>query len=315
MVSVDKTQTTLKRKIGQTVLQSYRDVVDLYDVCPNDNQPRMGSLEDPELRRQIEGNGGIFEPLLVEPHPNKRMKLRIIDGHRRGENSRILVADQKKTKFSQIPVEIIDRTLDEEERLRVWINIHQQRKEWDAKEKEMVAFRLVQIVGRASAASILGVTVRQLDKMCDVFELSERLTNLPDSKSAMTWSREIKSLSKKLLTPSVSDELVRRVNEQELTSSKDVRKLRTILKDPLAEDAFLTKKLSIDRCLGMTKSASSLGEAMSSGGLADDLKVMCERIKNQPWTEVIKLKSDKKLKLQIEEAQELLKQLKKSVSK
>ena len=35
----------------------------------------------------------------------------------------------------QIPVEITDRTLTDEERLRVWIYIHRQRKEWDATRK------------------------------------------------------------------------------------------------------------------------------------------------------------------------------------
>ena len=314
MVKVDKKMNRLERRIGHTVLSSYRDTVDLYEVIPNEKQPRMGSLEDTELRRQIEGNGGIFEPLLVEPHPNERMKFRIIDGHRRWENSRILVEDQEKTKFARIPVDIVDRTLEEEERLRVWIYIHQQRKEWDAKEKEMVAFRLVQIVGRASAASIVGVTVRQLDKMCEVFELSERLTNLADAKSAMTWSREIKSLSKKLLTPSVTDELIRRVNEQEITNSKDVRKLRQILKDPIAEDAFLDKKLSVNRCIGLLK-PKAVPKKLSDEGLAGDLIALCDRIKNQPWTELAKLKSDKLLMEKLQEAQELLKQLKKSISK
>ena len=45
-----------------------------------------------------------------------------------------------------------DRTLSDEDRLRVWIYIHRQRKEWDAKEKEMVAYRLVDLMGRSSAA-------------------------------------------------------------------------------------------------------------------------------------------------------------------
>jgi ParB family chromosome partitioning protein len=70
-----------------------------------------------------------------------------------------------------------DRTLSQEERLRVWIYIHRQHKEWDAKEKEMVAYRLVQLMGRASAANILGLTVRELDKIVEIFELSEKFTS------------------------------------------------------------------------------------------------------------------------------------------
>ena len=42
----------------------------------------------------------------------------------------------------------------------------------------MVAYRLVDLVGRASAANILGITVRELDKLVEIFELSERFTGL-----------------------------------------------------------------------------------------------------------------------------------------
>ena len=59
-----------ERRLGRTILRACRDTVDLYDVLPNDKQPRMGPKDDPELQRQIEANEGIFEPLLLEPHPN-----------------------------------------------------------------------------------------------------------------------------------------------------------------------------------------------------------------------------------------------------
>src|SRR4051794_34357135 len=166
-----------ERRLGSTILRTFRTKVDLDDVVPNERQPRLGPKEDEELQRQIEANEGIFEPLLVEPHPNLPDKFRIIDGDRRWTNSLALVG-QGKEQYRHIPVEVTDRTLSDEERLRVWIYIHRQRKEWDAKEKEMVAYRLVELEGRASAANILGVTVRDLDKLVDVFELSERFTGL-----------------------------------------------------------------------------------------------------------------------------------------
>jgi len=124
----------------------------------NGNQPRIGPKEDEELQRQIEANEGLFEPLLVEPHPGLPEKFRIIDGDRRWTNSRVLV-ERGRDQYRQIPVEVTDRTLSEDERLRVWIYIHRQRKEWDAKDKEMVAYRLVDLLERASAANILGITV------------------------------------------------------------------------------------------------------------------------------------------------------------
>src|SRR3954452_1740779 len=169
-----------ERRLGRTILRTYRDTRDLYDVVPNERQPRMGPKEALELQRQIEANEGIFEPLLVEPHPDVEGKLRIIDGDRRWTNSKILVEKQHKEEFRRIPLEITDRTLTNDERLRVWIYIHRQRKEWDAKEKEMVAYALVAIVGRASAANSLGVTVREVDKLVEVYQLSERLTSLPE---------------------------------------------------------------------------------------------------------------------------------------
>ena len=146
-----------ERRLGRTILRTYRTKVDLDDVVPNGNQPRVGPKEDDELQRQIEANEGLFEPLLVGPHPDVPGRFRIIDGDRRWTNSKVLV-ERGRTQYRQPPVEVTDRTLTVDERLRVWIYIHRQRKEWDTKEKEMVAYSLINIVGRASAANILGIT-------------------------------------------------------------------------------------------------------------------------------------------------------------
>src|SRR5437667_7680193 len=210
-----------ERRLGRTLLRTYRDFVDLYDILPNDKQPRMGPKVDTELQRQIEANEAIFEPLLLEPHPEHPGKFRIIDGDRRWTNSKILVEVHKKERYRALPAEITDHTLTDEERLRVWIYIHRQRKEWDAKEKEMVAYSLVDMVGRASAANILGTTVRELDKLVEIYQLSEKLTGLPEPGASITWAREIKNLNKKLLTPTVLDAVIRKVNNQEITNSKD----------------------------------------------------------------------------------------------
>src|SRR5947207_14073026 len=115
-----------ERRLGRTILRTYRATLDIDDILPNTSQPRMGPKEDPELQRQIEANEGIFEPLLVEPHPDHPKKLGIIDGDRRWTNSKVLVEVQKKEHSRRIPVEITDRTLTDDERLRVWIYIHRQ---------------------------------------------------------------------------------------------------------------------------------------------------------------------------------------------
>ena len=230
-----------ERRLDRTILRTYRTKVDLDDVVPNANQPRLGPKEDEELQRQIEANEGLFEPLLVEPHPELPGKFRIIDGDRRWTNSRLLV-ERGREQYRQIPVEVTDRTLSEEERLRAWIYIHRQRKEWDAKEKEMVAYRLVDLMGRASAANILGITVRELDKLVEVFEISEKFTTLRDPSAAITWARELMGVRKKLLVPSVIDAVVKKVNQKRITNSKDLRKLRTILPDPVARAHFLSEE-------------------------------------------------------------------------
>lgn len=295
-----------ERRLGRTILRTYRDTRDLYDVVPNPRQPRMGPKEDLELQRQIEANEGIFEPLLVEPHPDLEGKLRIIDGDRRWTNSKILVEVQKKDEYRQIPLEITDRTLTDDERLRVWIYIHRQRKEWDAKEKEMVAYGLVDIVGRASAANILGVTVRELDKLVDVYELSEKLTNLPEPGASITWAREIKNINKTLLTPTVLDTIVQKVNDNEITNSKDIRKLRTVLRDPVAKQKFVDGE-----SLAAVLDAVALLEDKKKSGLAGELEQLTAALKRHSWTTLVENRDDPQLREQVEEAEKLLAALKK----
>ena len=183
----DNVATLQERRLDRTVLRTYRTKADIDDIVPNEKQPRLGPKVDEELQRQIEANGGLFEPLLVEPHPNFPGSSESSTGTAAGP---ILGCSSIKGKqeFRNLPIEVTDRTLTEEDRLRVWIYIHRQRKEWDAKEKEMVAYRLVDLMGRASAANILGLTVRELDKMVDIFELSEKFTGLRDPSAAITWA-------------------------------------------------------------------------------------------------------------------------------
>jgi len=295
-----------ERRLGRTILRTYRDTRDLYEVVPNPRQPRMGPKEDLELQRQIEANEGIFEPLLVEPHPDVQGKLRIIDGDRRWTNSKVLVEVHKKDQFRRIPLEITDRTLTDDERLRVWIYIHRQRKEWDAKEKEMVAYGLVDIVGRASAANILGVTVRELDKLVDIYELSEKLTNLPEPGASITWAREIKNINKTLLTPTVLDTIVQKVNDQEITNSKDVRKLRVVLRDPVAREKFVQGD-SLTSVLGVV----SPPEPKKKTGLSGELQQLTTALKRHSWSTLLENGNDPELLEQVEEAERLLKALKK----
>ena len=298
-----------ERRLGSTILRTYRQKVDIDDVVPNDRQPRLGPKEDEELQRQIEANEGLFEPLLVEPHPDLTDKFRIIDGERRWTNSLKLV-EQGRDQYRKIPVEITDRTLTDEERLRVWIYIHRQRKEWDAREKEMVAYRLVDLLGRASAANILGISIRELEKLVEVYELSARFEGLRDPAGAITWARELMGVSKKLLTPTVVDAVVDKVAAKRITNSKDLRKLRQILPDPVAREHFLSTQGDIDSAV------MRLGAVpKKKTGLAPDLEAAVESMKHVPWTALADLRGDPELLKKIDEAEALLRSLRKALSR
>ncbi len=298
--SVGRVAAFQERRLGGTVLRTRRARVDIDELIPNERQPRLGAKEDEELQRQIDANEGLFEPLLVEPHPDIADKLRIIDGERRWTNSVALV-QQGKTQFRQLPVEITDRTLSDEERLRAWIYIHRQRKEWDAKEKEMVAYRLVDLVGRASAANILGVTIRELDKLVQVFELSERFVNLREPGSGITWARELTGVSKALLTPSITDAVVQKVARKQITNSKDLRKLRVILRDPVAKAHFLEDDSDIDSALLRVASAKPVNT-----GLEAQLEAAMDAVRRMPWTDLQELRGDPAILKTIDEATKLL---------
>lgn len=298
-----------ERRLDRTVLRTYRTTADIDDVMPNNNQPRMGPKVDDELQRQIEANGGLFEPLLVEPHPELSKKFRIIDGDRRWTNSRALI-EQGKEDYRLIPIEVTDRTLSEEDRLRVWIYIHRQRKEWDAKEKEMVAYRLVDMMGRASAANILGITVRELDKLVEIFVLSQKFTSLRDPSAAITWSRELMGVSKKLLTPSVLEAVVKKVNQKRITNSKDLRKLRSILPDPVGRAHFLSNQGDIESAMLRVAPV----QKQSRAGLPGDIESAVAAMRNVPWTVLQELRGDDDILKKLDEAEALLKSLRKALT-
>ena len=297
------------RPLGGTVLHTYRTKVDIDDVVPNDMQPRLGPKEDEDLQSQIRENDGIFEPLLVEPHPEIADKFRIIDGERRWTNSKILVA-QGMDQYRQIPVEVTNRTLSDEERLRVWIYIHRQRKEWDAKEKEMVAYQLIKLVGRNTTADFLGISLRELDRLVEIFELSERFRDIKDLSASITWARELIGLNKKLRTPTVVDAVVEKVAQKRITNSKDLRKLRTILVDPVASHYFLSDEGDIDSAMLRLNDPP----AKEGAGLSHELASVAASVKRVPWTELEDLKNDPDLLKTIDEVNALLTTLRKTLS-
>src|SRR5947209_13380896 len=175
----------------------------------------------------------------------------------------------------------------------------------------MVAYSLVDMVGRASAANILGVTVRELDKLVEIYQLSEKLTNLAEPGASITWAREIKNLNRKLLTPTVVDIIIRKSNDQEITNSKDLRKLRLVLRDPVAKDHFLSKDGSLDTAvqkLGPTTTSTNKKQ-----GLVGDIDELAEVLRRYPWTTLAEMKGDPQVIKKLDETVKLLKDLKKAL--
>ena len=175
----------------------------------------------------------------------------------------------------------------------------------------MVAYSLVNMVGRASAANILGITVRELDKLVEIYDLSEKLTNLAEPGASITWAREIKNLNRKLLSPTVMDTVIKKINEQEITNSKDIRKLRQILKDPVGKEKFLSSEGSIESAL------KTLGPAPSkkTHGLLGDIEQLSESLQRYPWTTLAAMKGDPQVIRKLEETEKLIKELKKALSR
>lgn len=298
-----------ERRVGRLVLRTFRTLVDIDSVVPNERQPRDLREGDTDLQLDIEANQGLAEPLLVEPHPDLPRKFRIIDGGRRWASTRELVRSGRE-QYRQVPVEVTDRTLSDDERLRVWVAIQRRQREWDAKEKEMVAAQLVKQIGPAGAASILELSVKEIEKLTAVYELAQRFTGFPEPSAAFVWARELMGVSKKLLTPSVVNAVVKKVNKRRITNSKDLRKLRQILPDPVAREHFLSDAGDIASALlrmpYVEKSAAPVT-------LTDKLDVAVNAMKTLPWSTLSTLKGDEQLLQRLEEAEALIGSLRKTL--
>jgi ParB family transcriptional regulator, chromosome partitioning protein len=181
---------------------------------------------------------------------------------------------------------------------------------WDAKEKEMVTYRLCVLIGRAGAANILGITVRELDKLTEVFELSERFKGLRDPSAAITWARELMGVSKKLLTPTAIDAVVEKVAQKRITNSKDLRKLRAILPDPVARENFLSEEGDLETA-SLRVSAPAKKEKR---GLSGELDAAVEAMKRVPWTALEEMRGDQALIKKIDDAHTLLRSLRKTLT-
>jgi hypothetical protein len=103
--------------------------------------------------------------------------------------------------------------------------------------------------------------------------------------------------------------IVRKINSQEITSSKDVRHLRHILRDPVAKKEFLSPTGSVDSAVLKIPARST----KRPHGLAGDLDELTQAIRRYPWTEITPMKGDPEVLKKLGEAEKLLKDLRKAL--
>lgn len=293
-----------ERRVGRVPLRTYRTKMDIDDVVA-DERSVHSVAGNAQLQLEIEANDGLLEPILVEPHPSQPQKFRVIDGGRRLASTRSLV-DSGREKYRDVPVEVVDRTLTEDERLRVWIHLQRRQRDWEAREKEAVAVQLVQQIGVAGAASILETTTKEIEKLTAIHEVSRKFTGLRDPGAAVVWARELMGISKKLLTESVIDAVVRKANQRRITNSKDLRKLRQILPDPVARENFLSETGDIDSAF---LRLPYVEKPTANGTLPGKLDAAISAMRTLPWSALAELKSDTRLLKQLREAEEMARSL------
>src|SRR5262249_53250967 len=127
--------------------------------------------------------------------------------------------------------------------------------------------------------------------------------------AAITWARELMGVSKKLLTPSVIDAVVEKAEQKRITNSKDLRKLRAILPDPVARENFLSEEGDLE-----TASLRIAPGKKEKRGLSGELDAAVEAMKRVPWTALTELKGDPDILKKIDDAEALLKSLRKTLS-
>jgi len=108
----------------------------------------------------------------------------------------------------------------------------------------------------------------------------------------------------------VVEAVVKKVNQKRITNSKELRKLRTVLPDPVARAQFLSDQGDIDSAM---LRAGPIKKKIKSG-LSGELEVAVEAMKNVPWTALEELKGNSEVLKKIDEAEALLRSLRKALS-
>ena len=300
---------------GVNVKLSQRTDIPLENISPNGEQPRRGIKADEELRKNIEVTGTLINPILLEPVADDDSKYMIIDGERRWEAYKALSTVQRKSGFAKVPSQIVDRPLNVSERLRIWVSIHRQRKDWSAKEKEAVAYDLVKSVGIEEAQAILGVSMTEVRKLVDAMELAQRMPQDQEFAAQISYAREIRSLAK----PYRSDDMlvnriIKRIADGEITTSKSIRDLKGLFREPAAREAFLRENTSLEDAWAVLPKTGPEGVS-GSNGLRQSVSNLAQYLRTLPAVEIDNLKRDANFLSGIEQCESALKTIRRMLSR
>jgi len=155
---------------------------------------------------------------------------------------------------------------------------------------------------RTSSASQCASSTNHPSKSCGErsrrrLPASEKLTNLPEPGASITWAREIKNINKTLLTPTILDTIVEKVNGHEIANSKDIH--RVVLRDPVAQ-GFVEGRASTRCSKRRPRGARVEGQARR------DIQQLTAALNASPWTTLMEKRGDARLPEKVEEAERLL---------
>ena len=227
--------------------------IPINNIQPNPDQPR--SPEDREaiefLYSSIRENRGIAQALLVERLGHSE-KVRILDGERRWRAAKRLLKEvpDSKAYVSVLPCDVIDSELTKEQRYRVWIYIHRNRKEWGGLVKEKAVIDLMDLVGRKKTADIIGTDIKEVDGIIDTYNLSQRMTGSVKDR-AISYARAIHGLPKKFQTEEYIGLLVDKVNSGVITNNVEIRQVKQVFTDDAAKKEFSKPKTTIAKALNI----------------------------------------------------------------
>jgi ParB family chromosome partitioning protein len=225
------------------------------DSAPFDQEQYLKTPKMKQLINAIIGNGGIIEPLWIEPDG------KLVDGHRRRLASRDIVNRVLTTNIktlakleNNMPCFVFDKPLTEEERLSIWINIHKTRKDWNAKQKQDAVMRAIKLYRNSQKVSeITGETVRSVEKIMEVYDLSRKLK----VDKSVSYAREYLNLSKHIRNDELEKKIIHKINSNIIRSPLEIRKLRKIVTSTEAMKEFLKNGTKIDTAVQYVEPTSN----------------------------------------------------------